>query len=311
MPIQFAGMLSSNKLRNWKTLVPVRTTGSRLPFFCVHGNVGALIPHLRSDQPVYWLHHGADGGLIGHMTVEEIAAKHLEEILDVQRHCPYYLGGFGFGGILALEIGRQLHRRGKDVAPVALFSCGRALFTRQGFQRSALEFLWAGNQDARARHSNLPAQRFGNGVRRDCLLFLKETLNAIACEMIEGIPAVVSRNLNILRCYYHLVRQRPMHAALVEFYYDELFVWAMRQYKNQTYPGRVTLFLPEDHVFAGGRNKRWTASTEGEINVRILTGRHGFMDVFADPYVREVANHLTILLSLGEPRDALPPPSKT
>jgi thioesterase domain-containing protein len=54
-------------------------------------------------------------------TVEETAAHFLEEMLSIQPAGPYFLGGQCEGGIIALEIARQLQRQGREVALLVQF----------------------------------------------------------------------------------------------------------------------------------------------------------------------------------------------
>jgi len=49
-----------------------------------------------------------------------MAAQYVEEIISFQADGPFYLAGFSMGGLIAFEIARQLHRRGRAVALLAL-----------------------------------------------------------------------------------------------------------------------------------------------------------------------------------------------
>ena len=108
-------------------IVPFRTHGSKPPFYFVHPASGDLylymdlIPHLPQDRPFYGIQ--AQGladdqePLIG---IETMAAVYVDALLQVQPEGPYLLGGFSFGGPIALEMARCLRAQGRDVALLVL-----------------------------------------------------------------------------------------------------------------------------------------------------------------------------------------------
>jgi amino acid adenylation domain-containing protein len=109
-------------------LVPIQTHGSELPFFCVHpvsGNVlcyRALARRLGAQQPFYALQaRGVDDSREPQTQVEAMAADYLEAVRTIQSHGPYLLGGWSMGGLIALEMARQLEAQGEEVRLVALF----------------------------------------------------------------------------------------------------------------------------------------------------------------------------------------------
>jgi FkbM family methyltransferase len=112
---------------SWSSLVPIQTHGSKSPLFLVHaahGNVllyRQMASYLDPDQPVYGLQsEGLTGD--GHLstTVEEMASRYVKEIVTVQPHGPYFLGGYCLGGVIALEIAQQLTASGEAVDSVIL-----------------------------------------------------------------------------------------------------------------------------------------------------------------------------------------------
>ena len=109
-------------------LVPIQPHGSERPFFCVHpvsGNVlcyRALARRLGAQQPFYALQaRGLDDEQEPQTQVEAMAADYLEAVRTVQSHGPYLLGGWSMGGLIALEMARQLQAQGEEVRLLALF----------------------------------------------------------------------------------------------------------------------------------------------------------------------------------------------
>lgn len=106
---------SDGSVRVFDPVVALRTTGERPPLFLVHpigGNVLCyldLVKRLPTDQPVYALQAaGAQPGATPLRTVAEMAASYLAAIRRVCPTGPYHVGGWSFGGYVAIEMARQL-----------------------------------------------------------------------------------------------------------------------------------------------------------------------------------------------------------
>ncbi len=66
--------------------------------------------------------HGVDAGgaVVPFTSYDDMAAHYADEIRKVQPHRPYYLGGYSFGGRVAVYMARHLKAAGKEVALLAL-----------------------------------------------------------------------------------------------------------------------------------------------------------------------------------------------
>ncbi|MCP3142306.1 amino acid adenylation domain-containing protein [Pyxidicoccus xibeiensis] len=111
----------------WSPLVPIQPHGQRRPLFCVHPIGGSalcyepLSRHLGPEQPLYGLEApGLDGTREPFPTLEAMAAAYLDVVLKTQPEGPYLLAGWSMGGLVVFEMARELLRRGKSVALVAL-----------------------------------------------------------------------------------------------------------------------------------------------------------------------------------------------
>jgi len=106
----------------WTSLVPIRTTGNKPAFFCVHGVTGDVLwlkdlaEYMDADQPFYGIQaRGLDGRQAPFDQLEAMAAYYIEQIRFVQPQGPYYLGGYCMGGNIAYEMARQLKAVGEDL----------------------------------------------------------------------------------------------------------------------------------------------------------------------------------------------------
>jgi thioesterase domain-containing protein len=111
-------------------LVPIKPDGAKPPLFFVHAVGGSVAPYvalaslLGADQPFYGLEHPGLRGDTAVQRVPEIAASYLCAILEVQPTGPFHLGGWSFGGVVAVEMASQLRARGEEVALVILLDSG-------------------------------------------------------------------------------------------------------------------------------------------------------------------------------------------
>jgi len=106
--------------------VAFRTAGTRAPLILVHPAGGSvapyapLVPLLGADQPVYAIE---DPGLQGGETAVDLpgqARRYAELVRSVHPDGPYLLGGWSFGGAVALEIARLLTEAGAEVESVVM-----------------------------------------------------------------------------------------------------------------------------------------------------------------------------------------------
>ena len=124
---KFAKLLTIKKEIVSDYLVPLKPKGSKVPLFIVHGaglnilNFSNVINHFCEDQPVYGFQGiGPNGFDNWFESIEAMATRYIESILEVNPNGPYALAGFSFGGVVAFEIARQLKEQGKKVSIVAL-----------------------------------------------------------------------------------------------------------------------------------------------------------------------------------------------
>jgi thioesterase domain-containing protein len=109
-----------------RLLMPARETGSRPPLVLVHGHNGRIMFVHRlawlmdADQPVYAVQaRGFDGGPT-HGSVAEMVADYADEIRKTFGDREIFLGGYCYGGILAIEVHRLLQAAGPRVRRLVL-----------------------------------------------------------------------------------------------------------------------------------------------------------------------------------------------
>ena len=107
-------------------VLPIRSTGSRPPLFCVHGGLGfgipfaALAEHLDAEQPVHALQaRGLGAADPLPRDLREVADDYLDRIRSIQPEGPYHLLGWSYGGVVAHEMAVRLREAGEEVAYLA------------------------------------------------------------------------------------------------------------------------------------------------------------------------------------------------
>ncbi|WP_200975467.1 amino acid adenylation domain-containing protein [Echinicola sp. 20G] len=112
----------------WRSLVPIKTSGSKTPIYLVHGMAAnastffKLLNLLDENQPIYGFQSkGLSGQESPNYTIEEMAEHYVNEIVNHNPDGPYILGGYSFGGYIAYEMAVILKKMGKVVDHIILF----------------------------------------------------------------------------------------------------------------------------------------------------------------------------------------------
>jgi acyl-coenzyme A synthetase/AMP-(fatty) acid ligase/thioesterase domain-containing protein/acyl carrier protein len=111
----------------WGALLALQTSGAQPPLFVVHDGAGSLLyarglpEELGADQPIYGIRcEGLNGRRIPEESVAALAASYVERMRVPYPHGPYLFYGGSFGGVIAMEMARQLIEAGEEVPLVVL-----------------------------------------------------------------------------------------------------------------------------------------------------------------------------------------------
>ena len=263
-----------------RALVPLRTTGTRLPIFMLHGvggnilNFIGLAGRMDEDQPVYALQ--AQALLTGQpalLRLEDMAAFYLREIRSVQPQGPYHLLGYSFGGTLAVEMARQLREHGEHVALLAMLDA-RTLAYEQAFQRSM-------SANTAMKHS---MARFVGNTRT---LTLRERFEYMRGKLLTRAVRYLCLAMVRLGC-----RTLP---AFLKAAWDINLV-AFHRYKPQVNPGRLVLFRARYQDFAAGPSDLgWASFFPEGIDLYEVDSDHE--RIFLEPALQTLVNQITHALA--------------
>jgi len=295
-----------------RLLVPLQRRGSGRPLFLIHAGGGyvffyrALAAHLGDSRPVYGIraatrHDGESNRFDRATSVEEIAARYIEEIEAVQPAGPYHLGGACFGGVLAFEIARQLRARGQSLAsPLLLFDAyatspqGTAEWRgyRHWVLSRAAEKLGAGEDLADA-----------DDALRRILRSVARRPGALARLPLLGVRAVLRRLARRVRDtgWARRLRERRRRSKPREQQQldtmAELLDASLRLlagYRPAPLPDAATLFRAEK---SPDPEPEWLPLLQGGVRTHVLPGEH--LDMLEEPWVVRTAALVAASLDAG------------
>jgi len=261
----------------WSSLVPIQTSGSLPPLYCVHAQSGHVLfyrdlaSRLGPGQPFYGLQSaGVDGREAPLRTIEEMAARYLEEIRAVQPEGPYYLAGFCLGSYIAFEMARQVSAKGQQIAFLGVFD-------------TSGEWRTIGSPSGHLAYHRKRMSALGLGRR------LSYVFDRVGYRLSRAKLAVVS-----VASRARAAGGRPLPRRWTNLVLFELNRRANHDYVPGSYAGRIDYFqgqggLPEDPTAFWGQ----VALKEVVVHPLPGAGRH----MFHEPHVGPLAEALTTALS--------------
>jgi thioesterase domain-containing protein len=122
-----AAVLEESVAPRVPALVQLKAGSTDLPVFITHGLGGSVmdffqvVKHIETPSAIYGMQQkGIDGAEEPSQSIEEMARYSLEAIKHLQPHGPYLLVGYSLGGLVTLEMARQLNAAGEKVALLAM-----------------------------------------------------------------------------------------------------------------------------------------------------------------------------------------------
>jgi aspartate racemase len=271
---------------SWSSLVPLQPGGSKPPLFLIHshgGNVLEYYPlanHLDKDQPVFALQaRGLDGNIPKNESLEQIASAYLKEIRTLQSEGPYFLGGFCFGGLVALEAAQQLQAAGQKVALVVMIQTTHPGAPAFAPGSSSAERWWhrAAKRIDLERDNLL--QRgfgyFGDRLRRTRDVMQARTQIAFDKKTSNGNGSKTRASMAYI-------------LELLGMEHDRAFM----NYVPRPYHGDVLLFRASKQLpgLIADRSLGWKPVIKGQLEIRELPGHQ--QNILVEPRVMKLAEEL-------------------
>ncbi|HEY6390560.1 MAG TPA: amino acid adenylation domain-containing protein [Bryobacteraceae bacterium] len=260
----------------WSSLVPIRPSGTKPPFYFVHaigGNVlnfASFAGHFDPDQPVYGLQaRGLDGKEIPNMSVHQMAADYIQDIRNIQPEGPYCIGGFSAGGVVAFEMARQLRAAGQQVAILALLDSRIDNPNQSGVAASK--------------------ERFTRTVAFNIRYAFHTGLLSFARQKLKNLR--MRANIRIWTIKNSLGFKPSARTLDVE----EAFLLALRNYVPETYGGDASLFRAKDELCSySDPTLGWGSVVKGRLEILEISGDHD--TILHEPHIGMLARVLNSCL---------------
>jgi thioesterase domain-containing protein len=255
------------------SLVPLQPRGSQRPFICVHAHMGHVL-NLRElarqfapERPFYGLQaKGLDGAELPETDLEAMAAAYVASVREMQPHGPYLLGGYCFGGWVAIEMARQLRSSGESVEALLLIATNLLPGMLPTLRGEGMVHQYA-SWWARARRKTL----------RSALSSIRYRLIHSAQGLRTSLLSHASR--------WGLTRRWPLMHALREP--ASAIAVMLHGYRPDPYPGGAVVLAPANMPLDEATQQAWQDFVRGPIEFVSLAGDS--KDLLRQPYVRDVA----------------------
>ena len=274
--------------QTWTSLVPIRETGSKPPFFCIHGVTGDILwlrdlaDLMDDEQPFYGVQaRGLDGEAEPFNRLEEMAAHYLQQIRQVQPVGPYYLGGYCMGGDIAYEVARQLQAAGEEVPVLTVIDPPPANFNERAPINGRFIVDFVQNSPYWLREfMRLGGGEISSRVRRKGRVALRSLWQKIRSKSEES-------NLNATDVIDQ-ADDLPEHRQKV----IESHLEALLHYTHSGYDGEVVVFEAQSRPLLNPSNstQEWVDYVNRPIIRRVVPGSHSSM--LHKPHVIELARFL-------------------
>jgi amino acid adenylation domain-containing protein len=268
-------------------LVAINASGSKIPFFCIHGAGGGISHYfnlsrrLGEDYPFYALEDSVEQDKPEVISIEETASRYLQEIRKVQPNGPYLLGGHCYGGIVAFEIAQQLHQQGQAVDLVVVIDAI--------LPETDLNIKSTNDDDAKF------LLRIAESIKTDNNIDF-----SLPFAELRDLP--LTEQLHLINKKVNLIFSDGEIQDFIRYY--QLFkahVQAMRNYVPQVYPQSVTLFRAKEEIIHDFDNPEWYSNdpllgwgkcSSQPIQFIDVPGDH--FSIFVEPHIQELAKQLRI-----------------
>ncbi|ACC81836.1 type I polyketide synthase [Nostoc punctiforme] len=275
--------------RTSSPLVAIQPHGSKPPLFFVHpvgGNILCyyeLSLHLDSDQPFYGLQAlGLNGESQPYTRIEDMAAKYIEALREIQPNGPYFLGGWSMGGIVAFEMATQLLRNGDRVAMLAMLDSPAPVNSKEIAEiddyndvKILVDFA---TDMAQSAGKNLS----GSVEQLQALMTLDEQLNYFLeqARIVNLLP--LDFELEQLRCLLKVFKSN---------------VLALQSYTPQVYPNKILYFQASDEVSNEFSNPTYIWGGLSGKPIEIITIPSNHYTIITKPHIQIILEYLNIFMN--------------
>jgi non-ribosomal peptide synthase protein (TIGR01720 family) len=256
---ELAELMRREDAASLKPVITLQASGNGRPLFYISPPGEAMLAyayfvhHLGLDRPCFGLQPlGLNGEQGTYTRTEAMAGRFIHEIRRIQPEGPYLLTGTCFGGLVAVEVARQLQAEGQPIAFLGLLD------------------------------TPFPNPTLSSKIQ----WHLKSLMALQPRERLDYILDRIKRRTAKIVGPFYFKRQRVLPAPLREHMVRAGVAQAANTYIPQRYQGRITLFRAEDAVGPADKDSvawGWNQVATDGVDVHLVPGRHGSM--MSEPHV--------------------------
>ncbi len=243
--------------RSYSEIVPLRTPGRNPPLFCI-GNFQPMAEAMEVDKAIYGLRWVNLDSAAAPLSLEELAAAHVEQVCKVQERGPYQLIGYSFGGLVAYAMATQLANSGRDVGLLALVDTLNPWFYHNLSPAEARQFRKTYLADRIKKYSkNLIQGKFGR---------IGSDTSELIIRKIKPLVRRLTQRQSQLLDLSSMSTSPTVHDIV-------------RSYAAKEFGGRIVLFRVEKAMDAGSEldadpSLGWQKYASKGVDIQYLPGGH-------------------------------------
>lgn len=246
---------------NLAFVVPIKSAGSGIPFFCIHGVGGnvlhykAFVPYLDKEQPLYGIQcRGLDGIQKPFDSVKTMAQHYVNEILQIQSEGPYLLGGGSMGGLIAFEIAQQLMKMGKNIGLLIMLDSACPYVVKKLIKSNSQKGLY-------------PLQSEGK--------------KSLPKKIVHSITCRVKDLKKYTECELYRRQNKPIPHDLRYWFIEQKNLSIADAYKPEPYPGTITMFRALHNMENPDPHRGWKNFAQNGFKIIDFECRHDNMVEYA------------------------------
>ncbi|SDX33170.1 amino acid adenylation domain-containing protein [Marininema mesophilum] len=269
--------------------IPLQPKGNELPFYCIHPIGGNALPYVQlakwmgETHPFYTVQaQGLEDDLPPIESIEDMAVNYVKLLQVQQGEGPYRIGGWSFGGTVALEMARILRGMGKEVLLILFDTISPGIAAKSGgLDREDLinEFALVLMRRVGRNPKNPWIDRLGTCSE-------KQAIHRLWSEYREENVLPSDLQEDRFWRYYQVFRANSL---------------AYQAYSPQIYDGEIILFRAEEQILEATRDLQrlgWE-NILPNLTVQPVKGDH-FSIMMSTDHVKDLAKELKEGLNLKQ-----------
>ncbi len=202
--------------------------------------------------PMETLYEGSLDQEINGLSISGVAKGYVKKIRDHSVKGPYLLGGYSVGGLIAIEVARQIETLGEEVCHLFLVD-------------PYIEKEWEKSLSLKGK----------------LLLFCRRIKELSFRENIRSFRKLVKLGRHYLFCSFYFKIKKPLPKRLHHFYISYIYSVASVTYEPPAFTGKATIYFRESHPSL--KDEAWRQyCLNAEVHI-LNTTKH--KEILKPPYI--------------------------